>query len=75
MPIIIDVILLDCIYLFFFFQEKEPLRIIPLKEVHKVQECKHRYKTECHAMPALRCYLSFLKSDFVILDSIYKKYK
>lgn len=26
------------------FQEKEPLKIILLKEVHKVQECKHGYK-------------------------------
>ncbi|PWA25723.1 hypothetical protein CCH79_00001815 [Gambusia affinis] len=25
--------------------EKEPLRMIPLKEVHKVQECKQRYST------------------------------
>lgn len=28
--------------LFSLTQEREPLRVIPLKEVHKVQECKQR---------------------------------
>lgn len=32
-----------CLFAFFGGgQEKEPLRVIPLKEVHKVQECKQR---------------------------------
>lgn len=31
--------------MFSCLQEKEPLRMIPLKEVHKVQECKQRYLT------------------------------
>lgn len=37
----INIMYLFFIYLF-FGQEKEPLRVIPLKEVHKVQECKQR---------------------------------
>lgn len=32
-------------------QEKEPLRMIPLKEVHKVQECKQRYLTSPNVFP------------------------
>uniref|UniRef100_A0A3Q3K833 PH domain-containing protein n=1 Tax=Monopterus albus TaxID=43700 RepID=A0A3Q3K833_MONAL len=30
--------------------EKDPLRMIPLREVHKVQECKQRYPTSCNSL-------------------------
>lgn len=28
---------------FLFFQDREALRVVPLKEIHKIQECKHRW--------------------------------
>ncbi|XP_074856606.1 pleckstrin homology domain-containing family A member 1 isoform X1 [Carettochelys insculpta] len=39
-------------------QEKEPLRLIPLKEVHKVQECKQRY--------------SCFESDIMMRDNLFE---
>lgn len=41
--------------LLFSRQEKEPLRVIPLKEVHKVQECKQRWAAPCAGVTRTAC--------------------
>uniref|UniRef100_A0A668A2W2 Pleckstrin homology domain containing, family A (phosphoinositide binding specific) member 1a n=1 Tax=Myripristis murdjan TaxID=586833 RepID=A0A668A2W2_9TELE len=43
--------------------EKEPLRMIPLKEVHKVQECKQRYLTSLSIFPIIQNLLFFIQAD------------
>lgn len=54
--------------LFACLQEKEPLRMIPLKEVHKVQECKQRYLTCPSIYPLYRKGLLSKRMVFTFSD-------
>lgn len=56
-------------HLFVCLQEKEPLRMIPLKEVHKVQECKQRYLT-CPSISLLYKIELLSKKTLFIFDSL-----